>query len=692
MEIWRFPKDGFTMVHLKPFNDRISTKLENLNLNDKKQIVGIDDNIVYGYLDEYNDIYFYSKKNGKTEYVKNPTVGTITLSNGVVTVKFVSGKKDLVFSKGKPIKTVQEIPETPTNNDDLEQDIEPESQNFENGSIPEMADFEKINPKITDFQSKLGVGLTLDKDEFEQYQLRDLNQNGYGFVPRNLETIWFWNRNNNPKYELKPRLHTISKIDLSENQTVLVSFTDGTKAEYYPQTPIKETPKKAEPKQDLFEIQDDSSIPIYDGTSTSVEECIRFLFTDELLKECLYTNILDGRIYLNSKLLGKNPPKIEPYNANWELTTIQQMLEQKFAYVDKGVLKRPKFTKMSVDDVLIKLGSQNVINPFLDRIRNTEYQGLMTIKTYLRDIGVTTRLSDPEKSELYLESVSCALFLAIIERQLHMDGNRPIRFVPIMIGEQSTGKSTMCRKLALDSTSLFKESTRSIDDLQKYLEQIIGSVISEIAEGTQFILGKQDSYKAYFDMNVIQYRKPYDREITERPKQYFEIITTNNNEILTDVTGNTRYYPLFLDGLEKPTIPVYDFTVDEMLQLYADALIRYENGERWHTYLENPEIQKIADSVRANVTQEINGLNEIINLANTEYSEIGSFLPNDAIREYLRNDPYYFDDKIIEKAKRNWGRCYNKYGFRKEFTNIKDEFGKWHSSRGYRRIRMIDQT
>ena len=689
------------MVYIPPFNDNIESKIQNLEINSKKQIVGKDDRVVYGYVDEFKDLELYSKKSGKTEYVKVVTVESMTLANGIVTVKFNTGKKDLVFSKGKPIKTVQEIPKAEPNTDDLEQEIiednEPDTENFENGSNPETADFENLPKEILDFQSKINDKLIVEKDDFGQYQLRDLDKNDYAMIQRDLKTICFWDRGNNPKYELRPSLHRIVKIDLLENQTIQVDFNDGTQAIYNPQVKPKESKRKEiltdDTPKDEFIISDDPNLPRYDGTYSSVEECITYLYGSEKLNKCLYTNVLDERLYFDTSLIGENPPRIEPYNANRELTIVIQQLEQKYVYFEKGQVKRPKFSKTTVDDILVKFAMGNRRNPFLEEIEKIEYKGLLHPKSFLRDIGCSTRLpeiGDSNESELYLANVGCAIFLAVIERQKHLENNRPIRFVPIFIGEQGIGKSTFCVKMGLDQKGiLHKESTVSIDDKKAYYEEINGCVISEIAEGTQFILGKQDSYKAYFDDNFKHYRKPYDREPVNLEKHWIEIITTNNNEILTDVTGNVRYFPVFMDGIEKPIIPIQEYSIDDMLQLYACALEMYERGERWHTYIENPEMKAISEKVRESVTKDVIGLTEIGQLAESK-AEIGSILSRAEIEYYLASEPNYYDNQIIKNAINLFAKSCNKYGFRKLANprDVKLPNGFWKKSRGFQRVAL----
>jgi putative DNA primase/helicase len=51
--------------------------------------------------------------------------------------------------------------------------------------------------------------------------------------------------------------------------------------------------------------------------------------------------------------------------------------------------------------------------------------------------------------------------------------------------------------------------------------------------------------------------------------------TINDSEYLPDMTGNRRYWPVKIYGLDKQAL------IDDRDQLFAEALFRYERGDKW---------------------------------------------------------------------------------------------------------------
>ena len=509
--------------------------------------------------------------------------------------------------------------------------------------------------------------------------ITDNQKNGYAYITKDNQTVRFFNREpNNYKVPTSCRISELSKIALSESKDfVEVLFKDNEKGKYYPKpelNPVDEIINQIIPDK-----------PIYDGSITSIEEILHYTFTEKQILKCIFFNELDNKIYVNYELFGQSGTY--PYCADNELTTITQILEKTMQYEDKGLIKRPKISLDKVDKVLSKIAKSNHKNPFLEMVKSAAANPIydFKIESFLSDVGISSRLGDYEKDKKYIESVSCALFLSIIERQMINDDERSIKFVPVIIGQTNLGKSTICKKLGL--TEFYRESTVSIADEKAYNESVQGSVIVEQAEGTHFVAGFEEKYKAHFDKNSYLYRKSYARESVKIQKRYIEMITSNDNEILTDITGNVRYFPIFLDDLGKPLIPIQEHTKEMILSYYADAYNRYLSGERWYNYIDD-ELQTIANVIRESVTKEIDGLNEIMDFVDEKCPIIGDFVTRDEIKEYLRKNTI-LDWQKIDKAIRLFGKSCDIRGFRQPNPRTMIIGGKKTTKRGFERFREM---
>lgn len=627
----------------------ITDKLSNLTIDEAKNIIGIDDGLTYGKL-ETNCVYFPNLVKGKRVRYQLTSIKGIELKEGLVTIQVKSTSPDK-YPQYTAIDTRTEA--------DTDTGIE------EAVSDP-VTGLDKLSQILDDVDSKL-IGLRLGSGGLNSTPFYDDDGNGiYGYFTHNYSQVTFCNGTTYTAYTCQ--FDTIERIVKEDREAVTVSFKDGSTKTFnkYDENSNGEVGK-----------------PDYDGSYTAIEEMIRFIFTSDKVEKCLYTSEIDHKIYFNWELLNMGYKGIMEYMAAGELTTICQWMEQYTQYVERERLKHPKINRDNVNHILMKIALNNNVNPFLELIKEAVPDDNYRIESFLRDIGIKSGLADPEENEEYVEKVSCALFLAIIERQLVNDNVRAIRFVPIIIGKQNKGKSLICKKLGLDD--FHQESTESIDDVKKYMEALDGGcVIAEIAEGTQFVQGKENAYKAWFGRNTYSFRKSYGRESIKFQKRFIEIITTNDSQILTDATGNTRYYPMYYDHTSAD-IPIQEHTNEMMLKYYADALQRYNNGERWYHYVDTDSFQNLSDMVRSGVTREIDGLAELTDYIRGFCPEPGKIISNTEIRNYLNNQPY--DLKHIEKLVRVWGKVSTAYGFTKlpEGYKVKDGLS-WVTVRGYRRI------
>lgn len=633
---------------------RLTDKLRNLTVDEANNIIGIDDHRIYGRVAGNCVTFPNPTQDGKRPTYQISYVDFIELKNGIVTLA-VKSVKDA--SKWPTYTAIDDDPVTESADD-------PESMDELLPGAPAglgaMADIlDNIDAKLIGL--RLGYG-GLGSTPFYD----DDGQDTYGYFTNNYARITFCNGTVYDAYSCD--FDTVERVEKEDREAVIVSFTDGS----------TKTFNKYIESSDGIQLK-----PDYDGSYTSIEEMIRYIYTSDKLERCLYTSEIDHKVYFNWELLGMGFKGTMEYLAAAELTTICQTMEEHTKYEDKGRLKHPKINRDNVNHILVKFALNNNVNPFLELIKKAKPNDRFKIESFLRDVGVSSRLPNADENEEYVEKVSCALFLAIIERQMVNDNIRALRFVPILIGRQNTGKSLICKKLGLND--YHKESTESIDDVKKYIEGLDGGcVIAEIAEGTQFVQGKENAYKAWFGRNDYSFRKSYGRESMKFQKRFVEIITTNDSQILTDATGNTRYYPLFYD-YDDATIPIQEHDDDMILSYYADAMERYNNGERWYHYVDTEDFQVIADKVRSGATRDIEGLPELTEYIKSFCPEAGSIITNAEIKEYLNGQPY--DSKHIEKLFRLWGKVSTTHGFVKLPDGFKIKDGlSWIPTRGYQRI------
>ena len=167
----------------------------------------------------------------------------------------------------------------------------------------------------------------------------------------------------------------------------------------------------------------------------------------------------------------------------------------------------------------------------------------------------------------YVQEVSRLIFAGGINR-LYRPGCK-FEDVPILMGDQGCGKSTLVRYLAINDDY---HGELKIMEGQAAIENLSGKWIMEIPEMSAFTKAKdQEAIKAFVSRQRDSYRKPYDRNTTELLRRCIFIATSNDSNPLVDKTGNRRWYPVecHCNGYD-----IYDHEAeirDYIMQCWAEA-------------------------------------------------------------------------------------------------------------------------
>ena len=206
-------------------------------------------------------------------------------------------------------------------------------------------------------------------------------------------------------------------------------------------------------------------------------------------------------------------------------------------------------------------------NPLRDIVDGIEWDGTPRCKHFLTKWGCA------EDTE-YTQEVSRLIFAGGIHR-LYAPGTK-FDDVPILMGGQGCGKSTLVRFLAIND-SYYGEVT--CVEGQPAIEQLQGRWICEISEMLALTKSReQEAVKAYITRAVDSYRKPWDKNVSEFPRQCIFVGTSNDYAPLVDKTGNRRFYPVEVrsNGYEiyKKETEIRDY----ICQCWAEARELYRAG------------------------------------------------------------------------------------------------------------------
>lgn len=309
-------------------------------------------------------------------------------------------------------------------------------------------------------------------------------------------------------------------------------------------------------------------------------------------------------------------------------------------------------------NIIKRIAEKRWRNRFIETIQRVTWDGQERISGFLYNIGCYTLIKDPRDQAKYLSTVMKVILLSVIERNMEPD-YPSIQAVPVVIGRQGCGKSTLCTKLALE---WYGATAVPVEQTQKLIESAIDCVILELKEAIQFENGKAGELKKSVDDSNVKYRRPYDH-FSDNTHIYFSMIaTTNNMTLFKDSSGNRRFLPFYMDrGLAYR--PIVDYTKDEILQLWAEALILYNKGERWDSELyeeDRKTYRKYIREAQFQASEPEMGGDEIRDYLDSQYPKNGDVVNTAQIREHLLES---YPIKEVTSMLKLFGRHSFSYGF-----------------------------
>jgi hypothetical protein len=144
--------------------------------------------------------------------------------------------------------------------------------------------------------------------------------------------------------------------------------------------------------------------------------------------------------------------------------------------------------------------------------------------------------------------------------------------VLILEGAQGIRKSSALRTLVGDRW--FSDTPIDIGSKDAYLA-LQGKVVVELGELESLKRADADRAKVFFSSAVDQFRPPYGRRTIAVPRSCVFAGTVNHGVYLSDDTGNRRYLPVRCGKIEL------ELLAEHRLNLWAEAVHRYKQGERW---------------------------------------------------------------------------------------------------------------
>lgn len=302
---------------------------------------------------------------------------------------------------------------------------------------------------------------------------------------------------------------------------------------------------------------------------------------DNMLKILVHDQALSGRIAFDrfaSRYVAKGalPWNMTPGTRLWtdaDDAGLRWYLENKYEVTGRD----------KVQDAMIMCAEQNGFNEVLDYLNSLTWDGVPRLDTLFIDyLGA--------EDNIYTRAVARKSLTAAVARAF--EPGCKYDTMPILIGRQGAGKSTLIRTMGkkwyADGLSTFEGKEAA--------ENIQGKWIIEAGEMAGYTRAEENASKQFLSRQVDVFRQAYGRRTQEYPRRCVFFGSSNQYEFLKDITGNRRFWPIDIEA-QKPTKNVYVNLPGEVDQIWAEAVVRYKNGEPL-IIEDNEAVLKLAESAR----------------------------------------------------------------------------------------------
>jgi predicted P-loop ATPase len=254
---------------------------------------------------------------------------------------------------------------------------------------------------------------------------------------------------------------------------------------------------------------------------------------------------------------------------------------QLVAYVDTNY---GEFSARNYELALTKVSDDRAYHPVREYLMALEWDGIPRDETVFID---------------FLGAEDTPYVRAVTRKTLAAGAGRilapGIKFdtIPVIIGGQGIGKSTMLAKLGKQWYS----DSLSISDMKDKTapEKLQGNWLLELSELAGIKKMDVETVKSFASRVDDKYRPSYGRVVESHPRQCIIIGSTNSDGgFLRDVTGNRRFWPINVTG--EGTRRPWDITEYEVDQIWAEAVANFNAGEE--LFLKGDVAEAAADAQR----------------------------------------------------------------------------------------------
>ena len=221
-----------------------------------------------------------------------------------------------------------------------------------------------------------------------------------------------------------------------------------------------------------------------------------------------------------------------------------------------------------IDDAVGLYAHKNTINDIKEYLCGLKWDGKERVdKLFIEYLGAA--------DNQYTRAVARKSLTAAVART--MTPGVKYDWVPILVGPQGIGKSTLLRLLGL---KWYSDSLTSFEG-KEASEMIQGTWINELGELSTLNRSEINIAKQFISRTEDIYREPFGKRTNRYPRRCVFFGTSNENEFLRDSTGERRFWPITC-MVTRPNIDIFKELEGEVDQIWAEAYVYWQSNEPLH--------------------------------------------------------------------------------------------------------------
>jgi len=238
-------------------------------------------------------------------------------------------------------------------------------------------------------------------------------------------------------------------------------------------------------------------------------------------------------------------------------------------------------SRANLAEAIEVVADERRFHPIRDWLKGIKHDGKSRIDDWLIFALGKEKEDMPPKLRKYLQLVGRYLLMGLVARV--MEPGCKFDYSPVFEGLPGRGKSTFVK--ALVGLEYFSDTHFDVGNGKDGMEQLEGLWGYELSELTALRKADSEQVKQFFSSTTDRFRGAYGKYVQAHPRQCVIFCSTNKKQYLYDLTGNRRFWPIWIDQFIK-----LDWLRERRDQLFAEAYALFMAGERYTPTPEDEEL------------------------------------------------------------------------------------------------------